>query len=705
MQRILKDILKPIIDAVMSSTPATDESLPDASDLFQSITINTGTTQQRGTPIPRRRTPSVPQQKKPASQRRPSHTKRRSPDMIPPGFQVGIAYSRRDIDFIKQAKKYAKLTARKTQPVPFMCYYPTYDDMSKAQARWYFYWRTQIRQGNPLPADTSYLFVYVYEVLNLIGFSSPDAAFKHLGKFWLHYRILHPKLDNYLVDWIADFLAVYKLSITPLEWYGRILTRGAFSKEIDLSIEGWLATGGDFLKLPGASLYRLAGYNPTRSKFFKEHGEEYQLEALYRQGLQAVEDSLRASGSSIFKVYRPKQARTIKREPFYGALHGFPHQAFTVAKVRPWSSQETLSGALTSIIKYTENIKRGQVGVKSKLRGIVLPEAWQAVLDETFVLVEPRREISIDMARVAQLNQESEAVRERLTVDDADLVEPAMVEIPQPIPSSGLSIDMDAVARVHDESEVVRERLTVDDLLDDVPQSPNGGQTDALELTPIQPPPGTPAGQLTELAEIAAIMAAVGQAAVNILDFLKGQDWEAAPGSVPSDLFAGSFLSAELDALNERAVDILGDALIFEEGDLLVVSEDYRDELEFLLANPEYVTRTTDDSVISDDIYNNLDDDWAAFARKLDLPHWAILAVLYAGQSEQVQLDDIARSVYSTSSQLLDRINELADDTIGDIVIDTMTDPPQIVEEYGADIKALLRWAGQRELLIAPIEG
>jgi hypothetical protein len=194
-------------------------------------------------------------------------------------------------------------------------------------------------------------------------------------------------------------------------------------------------------------------------------------------------------------------------------------------------------------------------------------------------------------------------------------------------------------------------------------------------------------------------MEVAGQVATGILVFLKECGWETNSDSIPADLMAGSFLSTELDAINMQAVDILGDALLFEEDGQLVVSEDYRDEIAFILEHPEYVTPNTSGDEV--DIYSTLDEDWAAFARQMDVAHWATLAILYVGTNEPAQLAIIARSVYSTPAQLIDAINEFADDTIGDIVIDTLSDPLRVEEEYRADIQVLLRWAAQMELLEA----
>jgi len=686
--------------------------------IFRSIAIDdTRTEEVRGIPIPKRVAP--PQQQKTSGQRA-STASRRDTNVFIPSFKVSVSLSSPRSSFVEQAKKHVNRTEQKAEHVPFMQYWPTYAVMSEAQQQWYFYWRTQLRQGNPLPADTSYLFVYVYEAINLVGFPSPEAAFKRLVSFWKHYRVLQPKLDNYLVDWLADFVVVYKLPTTPLNWYGVALQEGAFSGDIDLSIEAWLETGGDFHKLPSKLLYKLAGYTPTRSKFFKGHGEEYQLEKAYREGLQAIEQSLRDTGNSLFRIYRPAQARVIQRVPFANALHDVPQQTIAIGRVHPWTSREDLGNTLTSIIKYSENIKRTQAGFSSKLRGIDLPEEWESILDRTFTIPEPRREIKIDMDKVAQLQQESEEVRERLLVNDkpapVSSVEQestdqqiAISEIPEQ-PQREVAIDMDKVARLQSESESIRERLTAEGQeqasQSRLPESIGSMRSVEIAGSSSQPsytqrPDDTPAELLTDLPEVAAVMDNVGQTASQLLCFLKENNWETNSQNVPFDLLEGSSLNTELDAINERAAQILGDALIFEENDQLVVAEDYRDELEFILEHPDYAeTRVMpSEASASSETYSELTDDWATLAQRMRPHHWEALAALIGGIEVGVRLNAIARSAYTTANQLVDEINEFALDSIGDIVVDTEPDVPQIEEEDIEGIQALLAWASQKVLL------
>lgn len=65
----------------------------------------------------------------------------------------------------------------------FVCYFPTYQDLSTRQLRGYFSWRTRLRKGEFLPIPVSAAYIYIYELLNGIGASSPEDTLRKLGEF------------------------------------------------------------------------------------------------------------------------------------------------------------------------------------------------------------------------------------------------------------------------------------------------------------------------------------------------------------------------------------------------------------------------------------------------------------------------------------------------------------------------------------------
>ena len=96
----------------------------------------------------------------------------------------------------------------------FSCYYPTYLDMSTNQLRGYFTWRTHIRKGEFLPIPTSAAYLYVYELLNGIGATSPEDSLEKLRLFEIGYLdsgIGDKRMRQNLRRWMLEYAVVHNL--------------------------------------------------------------------------------------------------------------------------------------------------------------------------------------------------------------------------------------------------------------------------------------------------------------------------------------------------------------------------------------------------------------------------------------------------------------------------------------------------------------
>lgn len=118
-------------------------------------------------------------------------------------------WASREERFYRQALEWALRTGDECSEVVFFCYYPTYDSMSGAQQRWYFYWRTLLRRGEYRDTSLSYIFVYLFELLNQVGTASPEEGLGRMLKVWRAYRGSHKELDRYLPAWIKSYVIFY----------------------------------------------------------------------------------------------------------------------------------------------------------------------------------------------------------------------------------------------------------------------------------------------------------------------------------------------------------------------------------------------------------------------------------------------------------------------------------------------------------------
>ena len=90
----------------------------------------------------------------------------------------------------------------------FASYYPTYNDMSDRQLRGYFTWRAAVRRGEVRETSLSFACIYLYELLNGIGWKDPADGFAKIREFWKAYRTFDTGIDRNARVWLHDF-AIY----------------------------------------------------------------------------------------------------------------------------------------------------------------------------------------------------------------------------------------------------------------------------------------------------------------------------------------------------------------------------------------------------------------------------------------------------------------------------------------------------------------
>lgn len=96
-------------------------------------------------------------------------------------------------------------------------YYPTYQSLTDAELRGYFSWRTRLRRGQDVGCHISFLFLYVYELINNMGVASPQEGYERLLAVRNAYGHMESSLQDDLDLWLRDYVIYYDL---PLELIG-----------------------------------------------------------------------------------------------------------------------------------------------------------------------------------------------------------------------------------------------------------------------------------------------------------------------------------------------------------------------------------------------------------------------------------------------------------------------------------------------------
>lgn len=113
--------------------------------------------------------------------------------------------------FYKQAMFMKDFEDDYPEQVPFSSYFPYYQMLSYGQLRTYFTWRTQVRKGNVSNTSLSYVFLYIYELLNNVGVDNPQDGLDKLMSFWTTFKYYDTSIDKYVLRWLKDYHIYYNL--------------------------------------------------------------------------------------------------------------------------------------------------------------------------------------------------------------------------------------------------------------------------------------------------------------------------------------------------------------------------------------------------------------------------------------------------------------------------------------------------------------
>ncbi|OAB36738.1 hypothetical protein PMSD_10470 [Paenibacillus macquariensis subsp. defensor] len=461
------------------------------------------------------------------------------------GIGVGDASEHR---FTKRARLLEDTTESTAEFVPFMNYWPTYDSMTASQSRWYFYWRGEVRGQRYPDTDLSYLFLYVYELINGIGWKEPLQGYYKMVDVWMAYRERHSKLTSHLLEWMTDFALVHQLPISlhdafryaPHELSGDLL-------EMELKY----SFGTEPLDIPLTLLLRLSDVDVSKSKFYIEGGEQSMKE--YVPKVFALVDAYLAKqqGLRLIEMFYPGPMTEKERPLFQSAMYDeSQHGRSIVIQVSRIIEHAPLREFATQLIRLTENKLREKLNFKGRLRGIQLePEIETLVsryMDRMFMTT-PVQERSgpavvIDEEKLAQLQQDSEFVRDILTVNQEEEEDTEFV-VDHESEGSQWSVDGD----------------------EDTALSPNLSQHNlkGLEEAEVngQPPESHMTWDVTglpeEWVEFADALSAIQLEAIYVL--IEGHGLSGLQNIANE---AGTMPELLLDDINQIAMDTLGDLII-----------------------------------------------------------------------------------------------------------------------------------------------
>ncbi len=367
----------------------------------------------------------------------------------------------RDWLFVRQAKLAADYEDDFVFEGTFQHYFPTYQTMDDRQLRGYFAWRTKARRGRLERTSLSFAFVHLYELLNGVGASTPEAGFEALRSFVCAYRALDSRIDRYARMWLHDYVVYHGLNRSLLEEAGETTGSHAGSeRSLDEALAVLVAAEGDGARnrqalggenaAPDTSsderlftaLCALSSYHLDTSRFCREEPE------LTRR---AACETWRALGA----YYRAHRKRSFFESLFgnrfevpypmfrSAVFYGETRHADAVYEVNPvrrftcrngrWSEEayheaKGCSKDLGRVMKALDRTLRQACGSKHQLKAERVPKYVQDILKRVVERVlEERRQaeeraravrVEIDFSKLQGIRAAAATTRESLLIDE-----------------------------------------------------------------------------------------------------------------------------------------------------------------------------------------------------------------------------------------------------------------------------------------------
>ncbi len=328
--------------------------------------------------------------------------------------------------FRKSAILYFDVTADKCDFAQFYSYMPQYSQLKDSQKSYYFYWRSEMRRGKYIKTDYSYLYLAVYEIINLPDLIPPEKGIRMLTDLWRAYRHDLPRIDFYFAIWVQDYCLIHKLPCPTDE-----ISDFVFDILSTTSLKEFYLTdiAGAGEKGLITMLTYLSGYDYRKGKYrdgnpdAPEDRRKRQAE-LYKAHMNgSLLEVFRNNVEGSFSGMVEAKTKEIVRDAFPNSLATHSVKSQMRIEYHSLTDDPELSERITAAVRYAENRMRALIGVKSRLAVKGLPADYKRTLDGYFDALDARERALRAKENEPAYEKFYSAPIERMSVQSADEIE------------------------------------------------------------------------------------------------------------------------------------------------------------------------------------------------------------------------------------------------------------------------------------------
>ncbi|MEE0954502.1 MAG: TerB N-terminal domain-containing protein [Eubacterium sp.] len=462
----------------------------------------------------------------------------------------------------------------------FNQYFPFYQNMNAEQLRGYFGWRTRLRQGNYTECPASFVFLYLYEIINKIGYEDPRQGLKTLEDVISYYSEAYPRLHLFRTKWIRDYIICYNL---PQEDALRYFSSLIGSDESLDTLNHYASKEPEEIF---QALCQVAGYQLQKSVFYKKKPEDCikLIAGIYgRLSDFYQEHYYRTLAQRIFGL-KEKYPYRMFESALYLERGTEEDYSYTIGTARTyrrhngrWTCERYMSSGsqpteLNAILRESDRQMRDAFDIRPPLKKQMYSPAIQELIAEVIEnykqeLAEAARpKVHIDLSRLSGIREDADYTRDQLlegTEEAADFGDASensvsFSDVPAhaPLPKAAQNPDRaQASATLHS--------VSVSNAVDDTPAE--SAEDSAAGIRKAPESSDTPYALTPDEVSFLKLL-------------LAGKPWQ--------DYTRTSHLMVSVlcDSINEKLYNEFQDTVIDMDNDQPVLIEDYIDDLRSLLS-------------------------------------------------------------------------------------------------------------------------
>lgn len=283
-----------------------------------------------------------------------------------------------DCLFIRERAALLDRRVSSAEYTPFYSYSPRYSQLTKAQLKWYLWYRQNAQNGIFLPTDESYIVLYAYE-LAASADDTKEQALSILCSLLTEYSPKELSIVAKMIirDLMCDFCLLHRLSppIGKLSCLDRQILSGSFLYEffIDLSSE----SDNDRSKIINE---HISLYNFKRSKYYTAEASAV-FDTAMRGALNEILNDDEAFRALISYTNGAYGGITLERKPF-NRMVNIIDRGITLHIT--YFELSGMRAPMTDIVRYCENKVRAHLGIKNKLNILSVNPAAKNAADRFF---------------------------------------------------------------------------------------------------------------------------------------------------------------------------------------------------------------------------------------------------------------------------------------------------------------------------------